>query len=112
MGCKPVEKTENWLLIKGEEDAARREGEPDILEERPESVKTGRVVEQVAGEAPGWSSETGRIERREKKPAKKNDAGKPAKKAASAPRRQRGPARLKGAKASPLPAFEIGRAHV
>src|SRR3546814_615025 len=83
MRGKPREKTENWLLIKGEDDAARPEGAPDILEERPESVKTGRVVEQVAGEAPGWSSETGRIERREKKPAKKNDAGKPAKKAAS-----------------------------
>jgi bifunctional non-homologous end joining protein LigD len=60
---KPNEKRENWLLIKGDDEAARPEDAPDILEERPESVKTGRVVEQVAGEAPGWSSETGRIER-------------------------------------------------
>ena len=39
---KPREKRENWLLIKGDDEAARTEGDPDILEERPESVKTGR----------------------------------------------------------------------
>lgn len=63
MRGKPREKTENWLLIKGEDEAARPEGAPDILEERPESVTSGRVVEEVAGEAPGWSSKTGKIER-------------------------------------------------
>src|SRR3546814_3795268 len=36
--------------------------DPDILVERPESVKTGRVVEEIEGEAPGWSSKTDRIE--------------------------------------------------
>ncbi|MFC6490076.1 DNA ligase D [Nitratireductor sp. GCM10026969] len=65
MGKKPREKKENWLLIKGDDDFARGEDDPDILEERPESVKTGRVVEEVAGEAPGWSSRTGRIDRPE-----------------------------------------------
>ena len=53
---KPREKRENWLLIKGDDEAARPAGGADILEERPESVKTGRAVEDVAGEAPGWSS--------------------------------------------------------
>ncbi|WP_274423977.1 DNA ligase D [Chelativorans sp. YIM 93263] len=62
MAKKPREKRENWLLIKGEDNAARDEDAPDILKERPESVKTGRAVEEVAGEAPGWSSKTGRIE--------------------------------------------------
>ncbi|TDR30633.1 DNA ligase D [Aquamicrobium defluvii] len=61
MHGKPSEKRENWLLIKGEDDAARMAGGPDILEERPESVKTGREIEEVAGEAPGWSSKTGKI---------------------------------------------------
>ena len=60
---KPREKRENWLLIKGDDDAARPAGAIDILEERPESVKTGRVVDEVAGEQPGWSSKTGKIER-------------------------------------------------
>ena len=63
MAGKPREKRENWLLIKGEDDAARAPEAADILEERPESVKTGRLVEQVTGEAPGWSSKTGKIER-------------------------------------------------
>ncbi len=62
MHGKPRERTENWLLIKGDDEAARGERDPDILEERPESVKTGRVVEEVEGEKPGWSSKTGRIE--------------------------------------------------
>ena len=61
MARRPREKRDNWLLIKGEDDHARGEDDPDILEERPESVKTGRVVTDVAGEAPGWSSKTGRI---------------------------------------------------
>ncbi len=58
------EKRENWLLIKADDDAARTASDPDILEERPDSVKTGRVVEDVAGEAPGWSSKTGKIDKR------------------------------------------------
>lgn len=63
MAKKPREKQENWLLIKGEDEFARSETEPDILEERPQSVMTGRLIEEVAGEPPGWSSQTGRIER-------------------------------------------------
>ena len=62
MQGKPREKRENWLLIKAEDECARAEGDPDILEERPESVKTGREIKDVAGEAPGWSSKTGKID--------------------------------------------------
>ncbi|WP_374435824.1 DNA ligase D [Tabrizicola sp.] len=47
MRGRPREKRENWLLIKGEDASARDEGAPDILEERPESVKTGRTIEEV-----------------------------------------------------------------
>ena len=36
MAGKPREKRENWLLIKGEDEAARPESAPDILDERPE----------------------------------------------------------------------------
>ncbi|HVJ54232.1 MAG TPA: DNA ligase D [Aliidongia sp.] len=62
MKGKPREKRENWLLIKGDDEAARPDG-ADILEERPESVKTGREIADVAGETPGWSSRTGKIEK-------------------------------------------------
>lgn len=62
MAHKPREKKENWLLIKGDDEFARTEGDPDILEERPESVKTGRLVDEVESEAPGWSSKTGKID--------------------------------------------------
>ncbi|MGN6549094.1 MAG: DNA ligase D [Pararhizobium sp.] len=86
MAKRRGEKADNWLLIKGEDDAARSPDEADILAERPESVKTGRVVEEVAGEDPGWSSKTGRIEK---------------------PQRQApvGPSRIKGARKAKMPDF-------
>ena len=55
------DKHENWLLIKGDDDAARSEGDADILEEQPNSAKTGRAIALVAGEAPGWSSKRGKL---------------------------------------------------
>ncbi|WP_323008568.1 DNA ligase D [Paracoccus sp. (in: a-proteobacteria)] len=76
MRGKPREKRENWLLIKGEDEFARTEDAPDILEERPDSVKTGRAIADVAGETPGWSSKTGRI-RKSAAPAEKPSAPKP-----------------------------------
>ena len=68
MAGKPRQKKENWLLIKGDDAFAREEDEPAIVDERPELVKTGRLVEEVAGEAPGWSSGTGRIGPPEEEP--------------------------------------------
>ena len=67
MRGKPREKRENWLLIKGEDASARDDTAPDILKERPESVKTGRLLEDVAG-----------------KPARKARVRKPARAEASA----------------------------
>ncbi|MDR6951334.1 bifunctional non-homologous end joining protein LigD [Ancylobacter sp. 3268] len=61
MPRKAGESRDNWLLIKSEDEAARDAGAPDILEERPESVKTGRDLDAIAREAPGWSSRTGRL---------------------------------------------------
>ncbi len=61
MAKKPRDRNENWLLIKGDDEYSRDADAPDITEERPESVKTGRLVEELAGEAPGWSSKTGKI---------------------------------------------------
>jgi bifunctional non-homologous end joining protein LigD len=105
MAPRPREKRENWLLIKAEDEFARTEDEPDILVERPDSVKTGRTVEDVAGEAPGWSSKTGRIDKSDsekpaKPSAKKPAAKKPAdNKAASSPSAE-APAKAPPAKAA------------
>ncbi|MDO9412389.1 MAG: DNA ligase D [Pseudolabrys sp.] len=44
------EKRENWLLIKSDDEEARKTGK-DILEELPLSVKTGRDLDQIAGGA-------------------------------------------------------------
>ena len=62
MHGKPGEKRENWLLIKGDDEFARSADEADILDERPESINTGRTIDQLEGEPPGWSSKTGKIE--------------------------------------------------
>lgn len=48
MRGKANDKRENWLLIKGEDAAARPESAPDILAQRPESVVSGRTVEDLA----------------------------------------------------------------
>jgi bifunctional non-homologous end joining protein LigD len=61
MAPKPREKHENWLLIKGDDAAARPENEGDILVEQPDSAKTGRDLAAVATEAPGWSSKSGKL---------------------------------------------------
>ncbi len=42
------EKRNNWLLIKANDESARTEKEPDILEEMPESVITGRSMDEIA----------------------------------------------------------------
>lgn len=57
MHGKPGESRENWLLIKGDDEEARHDGGDDILEERPQSVKTGRSVEEVAAKPKDtWNS--------------------------------------------------------
>ncbi|PAP94237.1 DNA ligase D [Mesorhizobium wenxiniae] len=100
MAGKPREKRENWLLIKGDDAAARTEGDPDILDERPESVATGRKIEDVAGEEPGWSSKTGRIRKRR---GGRTGATQPEERPATVSVPQ--PSKIKGAKKAALPDF-------
>ena len=52
MAARRGEKHENWLLIKARDEAARDPEDPDILEEAPLSVKTGRGVEDIAEKGP------------------------------------------------------------
>ncbi|MBZ6075377.1 non-homologous end-joining DNA ligase [Microvirga puerhi] len=49
MAKRAREKQPSWLLIKGDDSFARDSGDPDILEEAPSSVKTGRSLEEIAG---------------------------------------------------------------
>jgi bifunctional non-homologous end joining protein LigD len=47
----------NWLLIKDRDEYARKPGDPGILEERPESVASGKVIEEIGGKAAAtWES--------------------------------------------------------
>src|SRR5690606_31068790 len=74
---KEGERGDNWLLIKERDAFARPGSDGAILEERPESVLSGRLVEELGpAEAPA-------------KPARRAEPVEPA--------------RLKGAKKAPLP---------
>lgn len=95
MAGRPREKRENWLLIKGDDEDARSEGDADILLERPESVATGRDIGDVANEAPGWSSKTGRIGKKSTHRATE----------AIPPPAPADPSKIKGSRKGPLPDF-------
>ncbi len=101
MKGKPGEKRENWLLIKGDDDVARAPDAPDILDEEPASVVTGRDIADVAEESPGWSSRTGKIAKPSRsKRAKPKSAAQDAPAAAA-----REKPMLKKAVAAELPQF-------
>ena len=53
MRGKPSEKRENWLLIKGEDEFARSEDDPDILEARPEFGQDRQDHRRPRGRSPG-----------------------------------------------------------
>ena len=66
---RPREKNDNWLLIKSDDEAARQAGDPDILQEKPKSAKTGRTIEEVAADAGSdvWQSKSRGIRHRQEK---------------------------------------------
>jgi bifunctional non-homologous end joining protein LigD len=74
------ETADNWLLIKGDDEAARPEAAPDILEEQPDSVKTGRTLDEIARDAPPKRTAKAGDGEGEPKPRKAADKalGKPA----------------------------------
>ncbi len=95
---RPREKRDNWLLIKGDDEAARTESDPDILEEKPNSVKTGRSIPEVAGEAPGWSSKTGPIPPEDRQARAAKAKGASTKRATQASAAKAAPAKASAAK--------------
>ena len=96
MQGKTGERRENWLLIKAEDKEARPAEAPDVLEELPLSVKTGRDIAEVADGTPGQSSKTGKGRR--KTPAKPA----PVEETESAPVAANG---VKGARKARMPDF-------
>jgi bifunctional non-homologous end joining protein LigD len=48
MHRRPGEKRNNWLLIKANDEAARTAKDDDILDEMPDSVVSGRSIEEIA----------------------------------------------------------------
>jgi bifunctional non-homologous end joining protein LigD len=88
MHGKPEEKRENWLLMKVEDEEARGGKDTDILVEKPDSVKTGRSVKDVAADPDDtWNS---------KPVSKKAKTASPQKQAHDFP---------KGARKAGVPAF-------
>src|SRR5215207_6648167 len=99
------ERNEQWLLIKSDDEWARAEDEPDLLDEAPRSVATGRSLDEIAagaGSGPNvWQSNRAgaedaaatprpgraRPERRPPAPARKAAKAGPRKTAKAAPRK-------------------------
>ncbi|NHN86874.1 DNA ligase D [Acetobacter musti] len=61
MKGKPRDKRDNWLLIKADDDAARSPDDPDILEEQPASVRSGRTITEIAGNKPHHANKIPKI---------------------------------------------------
>lgn len=96
MARKEDETRENWLLIKGEDEAARQPDDPDIVEEKPLSVKSGRPIESLKGDgkAAVWNS---------RKTSKSSKTGKaPVTRHASS---SQSGSKIKGTKPGSLPEF-------
>jgi len=70
MRRRPNEKRDNWLLIKQHDEGAREEGDKDILEEKPLSVKTGRTLDEIAAHKRKFKSNSKRKAAAKKKPRK------------------------------------------
>lgn len=101
MGQRNKGDKKNWLLIKRRDNAARGRKQPDILDERPESIATGRSLEEIAesGDHPRRPDRSSRRSGPKKPDDKKSKRGKQ--------RKSQGadiePAKLTRAKKSALP---------
>ena len=70
---------EQWLLFKDDDDLARPESEGRVTEDEPLSVKTGRSMEEIAGDADAtWHSNRDPKDAVTRKPAAAAKARKPA----------------------------------
>jgi bifunctional non-homologous end joining protein LigD len=104
MAPRPGDTKPNWLLIKDKDAFMRRKGE--IVDERPESVVTGRTVEEIAAEKDGATWQSSKKAKVAKKPNVRLSAlaaKVKAKAAAPAPRKKVKLAVPKGARKAAMP---------
>ncbi len=92
MGQRQGEKRENWLLVKGDDEFARAEGDKDILDEMPLSVKTGKTLNDI------WGHQAPAAKGVPESKAKAKTAPEPEKSDIAA-------SKIKGAKKAELPDF-------
>ena len=97
MHKRPNERQDPWLLIKGDDEAARGASAPDILEEQSRSAASGRTMEEIAEGRGGkrvWQSNRSETPRKAAKPLAQKTA-EPArrKSTAATPRSTRAPRR-------------------
>ena len=93
------ETKEPWLLIKAEDEAARGPRDPDILEEAPRSVVSGRTIPEIAqgkDKKRVWHSNRS-VQENVRAGATRGTGAAPARKVARSPRRAASPAKGKGA---------------
>jgi bifunctional non-homologous end joining protein LigD len=113
-GKDPREEGKTWLLIKERDELVRSSKVYSITDDRPESVSTGRTLEQIAADRDRvWNSNRGLAAELRAGSARasrvargKTGAAKPAPPRPSAPRRDlaTAAAALPGARKAPLPA--------
>jgi len=104
------EKRENWLLIKARDDAARDTRDPDILEAEPDSVASGRSLDEIANAKRGrvWQSNRGATKgargaakaKNATRPSRQTSAAKPAAATRTATKRSQPATRSQPAKRS------------
>ncbi len=101
MRKRPNERQDPWLLIKGDDEAARSASDPDILEEQSLSAASGRSMEEIAEGRGGkrvWQSNRGETPRKAAKPLAKKTAEPARRKSTAAmPRSTRTPRRATAA---------------
>jgi bifunctional non-homologous end joining protein LigD len=102
MARKPREKHDNWLLIKSEDEFARSPKDEDILEEMPQSVKTGRTIGDIAD---GQSKRSSKKSAAPKQAATSQSVKTGAVATKQALARDMEPSLVKGAKTAKLPNF-------
>ncbi len=102
MRPRPKERQEQWLLIKSDDEAACAPGDPDLLEEAPLSVATGRTLEEIAN---GISDTWRGAARKGAAGGEASTEAKPSRRAATKrdqPER-RGPTRVASGTRAPMP---------
>jgi bifunctional non-homologous end joining protein LigD len=80
MAPRRGEKRKNWLLIKASDEEARDASDPDVLGDEPQSVISGRNIDEVGEGDEVWDSSSGRQVRSDGRPRARAKRAKPAKK--------------------------------